>query len=238
MHIATPAAGMSGPVAPAASQAGRVHATQALFAALGEPALPAWADFARSVQVNRVAAGAPVFAQGVADARIHVLRSGLVKLHYFGEQGQEWIKSFLAEGDFFASLSAWEPNGRTSFAATAMDDCEMESFESAALRSLADRHLPWARVMHRALLQFARSKEQRERELLTLRAADRYALLCERSPGLVTRVRQKDLAQYLGVTPVGLSRIANRLRTQGGGEVAGADWRVADASNVRPPPQD
>ena len=58
--------------------------------------------------MQRVAAGAPVFAQGVADARIHVLRSGLVKLHYFGEQGQEWIKSFLAEGDYFASLSAWD----------------------------------------------------------------------------------------------------------------------------------
>ena len=211
MHFATPAAGTSDPVAPAVSQ-GHAHATQALFAALGEPALPAWADFARSVQVHRAAAGAPVFAQGVADARIHVLRSGWVKLHYFGEQGQEWIKSFLAEGDFFASLSAWESNGRTSFAATAMADCEMESFESAALRSLADRHLPWARVMHRALLQFARSKEQRERELLTLSAQARYVLLQEQAPALLVRVRQKDLAQYLGVTPVGLSRIVSRVR--------------------------
>ncbi len=43
-------------------------------------------------------------------------------------------------------------------------------------------------------------------EFLTLPAQARYRVLLEQSPELPERVKQKDIARYLGITPVALSR--------------------------------
>jgi hypothetical protein len=53
-------------------------------------------------------------------------------------------------------------------------------------------------------------KERREREFLTESAEARYQMLLEDSPGLFDKVKQKDIARYLGITPVALSRIRGR----------------------------
>ena len=55
-------------------------------------------------------------------------------------------------------------------------------------------------------------QERRERELLTLNAEERYRLLVQERPELVSLVPQKDLARYIGVTPVAMSRIVSRVR--------------------------
>jgi hypothetical protein len=43
-----------------------------------------------------------------------------------------------------------------------------------------------------------------------LSAAELYRQLAAEAPALVARVPQKDLAAFLGVTPVGLNRIVRR----------------------------
>lgn len=54
-------------------------------------------------------------------------------------------------------------------------------------------------------------KERREYELLCLSAEDRYRALMENTPQLADMVTQNEIALYLGVTPVGLSRIKKRV---------------------------
>jgi hypothetical protein len=51
---------------------------------------------------------------------------------------------------------------------------------------------------------------ERERDLLTLTPRDLYAKLAASAPPWLPRVPQKDLAAYLGVTPVGLNRIVKQ----------------------------
>jgi CRP-like cAMP-binding protein len=59
---------------------------------------------------------------------------------------------------------------------------------------------------------FAARKEARERDLLTLTPEGRYRAFLIESPALEKRIAQKDLARYLGLTPVGLNRIVTRVR--------------------------
>ena len=61
------------------------------------------------------------------------------------------------------------------------------------------------------LLELAMKKERREYEFLCLSAEDRYRLIREREPTMLGRVTQNDIARYLGITPVALSRIKSRL---------------------------
>ncbi|MEM7216256.1 MAG: hypothetical protein AAF423_12000 [Pseudomonadota bacterium] len=54
-------------------------------------------------------------------------------------------------------------------------------------------------------------KEMREYELLCLSAEDRYRRLMKSTPDIFNLVTQNEIARYLGVTPVALSRIKKRV---------------------------
>ena len=58
-------------------------------------------------------------------------------------------------------------------------------------------------------------KRQREEDLLCLSPAARYLAFLEREPGLAGRLALKEVAGYLRITPVALSRIRRRLRAEG-----------------------
>jgi CRP-like cAMP-binding protein len=143
---------------------------------------------------------------------VYVVCRGLLKLHYLQADGDEWIKSFSAEGMFFGSLSALQPGGLASFGVTALEDCELERLDYRELETLAERHPAWMAALYRAMRQFAALKEQREFELLALTPAERYAEFLRSQPGLAERLAQKDLARYLGITPVSLSRLRGRSK--------------------------
>jgi len=57
-------------------------------------------------------------------------------------------------------------------------------------------------------------KRMREEELLCLSAEKRYLDFVSSEPILAQRLEQQEIAAYLRITPVALSRIKRRLRTQ------------------------
>lgn len=177
----------------------------------GEP-LPEWERFARDVRERRLAAGESLFQADQAWPWLAVVTSGVAKLVYPREDGSERIKSFIAEGGFFASLAALTPRGRTTFAAVAMTELAVEQIPYVSLREFGDRHIAWQRALRVGIEFYGARKEKRERELLTLTPEQRYGRFLAEEPALATRIPQKDLALYLGITPVALSRIRGRLQ--------------------------
>lgn len=182
-----------------------------LEALAGEP-LPEWDRFARELRSRRLAAGEALFHADQPWPWLAVVGEGVVKLVYPREDGGERIKSFIAEGGFFASLAALAPGGRTSFAAVAMTALAVEQIPYGALREFGDRHIAWQRALRVGIEFYGARKEKRERELLMLSPEQRYRLFIDEEPALAARIAQKDLALYLGITPVALSRIRGRLQ--------------------------
>ena len=62
-----------------------------------------------------------------------------------------------------------------------------------------------------------------KRELLTMTPELRYRRFLDDYPDLIGVVSQKDIASYLGVTPVGMSRIASRVRKEAASAAAPSD---------------
>lgn len=164
-----------------------------------------------AIELRHLNAGETLFSQDEAHPFIYVVRHGLLKLTYLNAHGDEWTKSLVADGQFFASLSALR-SGQASFSVCAIETCMLERMPFRVIEQLADRDLAWSRMVRNALMIFAERKERRERQFLTMSAETRYRLLLDEEPHLAARVPQKDLASYLGITPVGLSRIARRVR--------------------------
>jgi CRP-like cAMP-binding protein len=162
--------------------------------------------------LREVGAGETVFAQDTPHPFLYAVRQGLLKLRYLDADGNEWIKSFVHEGGFFASVAALGEGGRTSFEVVALEVSVVERLEHRLLDELASRHLAWSRALHAMTLAYAARKEARERALLTLSAQERYEAFCTEHPALTRRLPQKELARHLGVTAVGLNRIVMRVR--------------------------
>jgi CRP-like cAMP-binding protein len=159
-----------------------------------------------------VAGGSTVFAQGEEHPFVYVIRSGMTKNEYLCENGHVRIKSFSREGDFFASMSALRRGGLTSFSAVAIESCELDQLPFAQIEAFAQSELRWAHMLLHAFAWVAQRNEHRERDLLMNSPEDRYLAFTRTAPDIERRVTQKDLAAYLGMTPVGLNRIVQRVR--------------------------
>jgi CRP-like cAMP-binding protein len=176
----------------------------------GEP-VPMPDDLAEHLRIVSLTKGQTLFDAGQPHPYLYVVRQGCLKLIYRTLKGDEWVQDLVAEGTFFCSLTALHSQGLTSFACEALEACELECIDYVWMEEISTRHPLWQRALLRGWQDFAARKELRERDLLTLSPAQRYQAFVEANPGLAQRVPQKDLARFLGITPVSLSRIRGRL---------------------------
>ena len=187
-----------------------VFATETLLSPINGDPLPDMHRLTGTIATTTHDAGSAVFRPGDRETRIFIIASGLVKLVYTQPDGAEWIKSFIPEGKFFACSAALQPGGVAGFSAEVMEKAVIEHFSFTVLQALSREHLAWSNVLNAMLLDFAGRKEERERIFLTMKPPDRYVWLQHAMPEFIARVPQKDLAAFLGVTPVGLNRIIRR----------------------------
>lgn len=150
-----------------------------------------------------------IFLQGEPNQHIYIIRQGVLKAYYLNEDGKEYIKSFLFSGDVIASLQALQGE-HCSFSLLCLKATEVIAlpYQKIWQRAQSDHRLALGIV--ELLTSFGMKKEQREFELLCLSAEQRYTKLLQREPNIYEYVKQNDIARYLGVTPVALSRIKNQ----------------------------
>lgn len=158
----------------------------------------------------RFSAGEHVFRQGDNNRCVYVLREGLLKAYYLSDEGKETIKSFIQAGELIGSLASAYLKEDCSFSVVALESSVAMEIDFDALNAASKEDLELASAMVEHLLDFAMRKERREREFLTESAEKRYSMLLDRCPELFEKVTQKDIARYLGITPVALSRIRSR----------------------------
>ena len=164
-------------------------------------------DRARPVDL---AAGQHVFTQGDENKNLYFIRDGILKAYYTTEDGREAVKSLLFPGDIIGSLAAIE-NGSCSFTLVCLERASLSAVPFAALLATTRDDHELAIDMIEALLRFARKKEKREFDFLCRSAEERYRELLRQAPDIFEKVTQNDIARYLGVTPVALSRIKKRV---------------------------
>jgi CRP-like cAMP-binding protein len=143
-------------------------------------------------------------------AHFAIVRAGLLRHYYVDAKGRESVKAFRGPGEFsapYAELIQRKPS-RTFIQALA--PTELLTFEVAAFDALADGSLELQRLARRFVEQHFVAKEQREYEFLMLTAEERYRQFCAERPEHLSHIPQHQVASYIGITPVALSRIRAR----------------------------
>ena len=153
------------------------------------------------------AKGEHVFMQGDADKSFYHVESGLLKAYYTSEEGRESIKSFLLPGDSIGSMTSAFSEENCSFSLVCLESASLNMIPFETLQEYSRNDLELANMMIGLLIHLAMKKEKREYEFLCLSAEERFCRLAELTPALLEKVTQNDLARYLGLSPVALSRI-------------------------------
>ncbi|WP_437855285.1 Crp/Fnr family transcriptional regulator [Sorangium sp. So ce363] len=136
--------------------------------------------------------------------------SGLVRKFYVTPRGRDVTRGFAMEGELVGAYAALLGRCASQLSVQALEDSRVLVVEFEAFERLYDRHPSWNTLGRRVAEALFVEREQRAAELLTLSAEQRYEALLARSPALVERVPQYQIASYLGITPVSLSRIRAR----------------------------
>jgi len=154
--------------------------------------------------------GEVLFSQGELCKDLYFIVKGLVKVFYLTSDGREFVKSFITEDAPITSLRSLILGETSSFTVICLEPSAVIQLDFQALMSFVTTDLEMSISLNEALFKLAIKKEKREYEFLCLSAQERYKMLKEKSPHLVERVSQADIARYLGITPVALSRIRHR----------------------------
>ncbi|OMH25816.1 Crp/Fnr family transcriptional regulator [Motiliproteus sp. MSK22-1] len=155
--------------------------------------------------------GEHVFMQGDSDKSFYQVESGLLKAYYTSEEGKESIKSFLLPGDSIGSMTSAFSEGNCSFSLVCLEPARLNMIPVETLQEYSRNDLELANMMIELLIHVAMKKEKREYEFLCLSAEEQFIRLEKSTPALLEKVTQNDLARYLGLTPVGFSRIKKRV---------------------------
>ncbi|GAE29654.1 Crp/Fnr family transcriptional regulator [Halalkalibacter hemicellulosilyticus] len=137
--------------------------------------------------------------------------NGLFRFYYTTLEGTEYNKSFCIKGEFVTSYSALLQQSPSPFSIQAITNSELIVFPYKSFKVLYERHPCWERLGRIIAEQLYIKKEKREHELLTLSAEERYKVFLQQFAEMANQIPQYQIASYLGITPVALSRIRKRL---------------------------
>ncbi|MGD8192341.1 Crp/Fnr family transcriptional regulator [Brevibacillus ginsengisoli] len=170
-----------------------------------------WQWFVDRSQVKRVKQGTCLIEVGEAVNYAYYCSEGLFRLYYSLTDGREYNVAFSLENYFVTSYGAMVTRESSAFTVQAMEDSVVIEISYDDLQELMDRSHHWERFVRKSVERLYIRKENRERELLYLSAKERYEAFLVKYPGLEKRIPQYQIASYLGISPVSLSRL---LRTQ------------------------
>jgi CRP-like cAMP-binding protein len=181
------------------------------LAARVAPLSPAAArDVAQIMTPRTFAAGSYLLKVGDRAEWCHYVVAGLVRELFVASDGTEHTRSFIPEGDVTGSLVDLVSDAPAITLIEALEPTTTLAWRYRGLEALALSHPDLQLLMRRWTEQIVIRKTRREHEMLALTAAVRYESWLETSRHLDSRVRRRDLASYLGITPEHLSRLRHR----------------------------
>lgn len=133
---------------------------------------------------------------------------------YYTHDGEEKTTYFYFENHWMCAYISCLTNSASLLTIEALSPVQYISFSYAALEQLYAQNMHWQCFGRKMAEYLAMGLEERMVSLLLQSPEDRYRdLLQGHKKKIIERVPQHYIANYLGITPVSLSRIRKRLTT-------------------------
>jgi len=140
---------------------------------------------------------------------------GCFRTYLIDERGNESIVHFSPERSFIGDITSAVTAQPSPYAVDAIEPSTTLTIDHASFNRMLEQIPEIARGYRLGLQRSQGAQHRRIAMSLSASAEERYADFIERHPALASRVPQRMLASYLGITPETLSRI-RRAHRRGG----------------------
>jgi CRP-like cAMP-binding protein len=145
--------------------------------------------------------------QGQVAEEIYFLLNGICHSAYLTDKGKEYSKEFYWENDWIIGFESLISQQASPYLLESLTECTLVVLPVETLRDWRkSRNSLYMKLLETQLLY----KENKERFMLLYSPEERYDLFCQSFPQLLNRLNDYQIAAYLGITPISLSRIKNR----------------------------
>ncbi|RCW97007.1 Crp/Fnr family transcriptional regulator [Marinomonas foliarum] len=170
-----------------------------------------WQRLTVPMDVHVIRKGDYLFQQGDFANRLYFLHSGLVRYVSVSDEGKEFTQTFAKSPRIIGSTKAMVTETRVLFGIQALEDSMISSYPWRAFYEQMRQDVGFLECYAKFLERIFIAKEERENAFVKHSAERRYLDFCADYPELKNVIPQQQIASYIGITPVALSRIRQKL---------------------------
>ncbi len=171
-----------------------------------------WNLLTPHLQEKKLKKGQAFIQEGKREKNIAFVIRGNLR-QYYTRSGEEKTTYFYFENHLMSSYMSCLTGQPSKLTIEALTDCDLAVFSYETILSLYQQSQQWERFGRLLAEYLAIGLEERMVGLLMLSPEERYQQLIESNKQkILERIPQHYIANYLGITPVSLSRIRNRIQ--------------------------
>ena len=160
---------------------------------------------------KRIKANTVITKVGETPTKYYFLVSGLMRAYIDSETGKIFTKKIFSPISFVASFTALINKEPSKLTYETLTDCKVYEFDYREMMDLCKSNVTVSLLYARILEQVFIGYERRSLELMSMDATQRYLKLRKQIPNIDDLIPQFQIASYLNITPVQLSRIRKKL---------------------------
>jgi CRP-like cAMP-binding protein len=148
---------------------------------------------------------------GEQSTEIGVILRGVFRSFYIDQNGNDVTKYFYPQGEFLLSYYAHLTQTESKYSIQALEDSEILVAHISKFEKVVEENYQLLLFYKKMVDAMLVKKEKHASSFTLLNNAQRYQQFLADYPGIEERIKQYQLASYLGMAPVTLSRIRNKL---------------------------
>lgn len=169
-------------------------------------------ELMRNIRIKTFGKGEILIQKGSSKKDLYFIRKGLVRSYIIDNQANEITFQIYAEHQIFTNAHAVLFNEASKFKYQALEHTKVYMVEYSTFLKLTSSN-PELLELNRMYFgkKIIMQAFQRVETFVFLSPEKRYEKFVKDNPKLIHRVPDKYIANVLGITPVSLSRIRNRI---------------------------
>jgi CRP-like cAMP-binding protein len=167
----------------------------------------------RSISIfKEIEARVPITKSGEIPTKVYMLTTGLIRAYMSSECGREHNKNIFSPYSFAGALTALIKKKPSELTYETLTPCKGYEINFSAMKELCRSDIIVSNLYNKILESIFIAYEQKQLELIVLHATQRYLNLKIEIPDIEDLIPQYEIASYLNITPVQLSRIRKKMK--------------------------
>jgi len=175
---------------------------------------PHFEKLLNKIVVKKIPSGTTLLSEGDIATKLFLVIHGCLRTYFIKESGIEITSQFFIEGQMVSSFESAMTEKPSRQYIDAIEDSMVGFIDITIFKKMISESGLGMNDFNRFLISRLIFYMNQHASFILDNPEKRYKKLLQDNPELVSRLPQKYIASYLGITPVSLARIRTRLRKQ------------------------